>query len=123
MPALKICVHMANSSSQKISPRDQNGYRGTAKRCGCIKSGNAQVLAEIARLQDRLPVSEDDRLRGEAGFTLQRYLDNLSGYAETSRNLSDTGSDSGVHLETSENSPPSQDVASEDILYDTSLLE
>jgi hypothetical protein len=68
-------------------------------------------------------VPKDDRLRGGAGFTLQRHLDNLSSYAEISCNLSDTGSDSGVHLETSQNGPPSQDVASEDILYDTSLLE
>jgi hypothetical protein len=62
-------------------------------------------------------------VRGGAGFTLQRYLDNLSTYAETSCNLSDNESDRGVHLETSHNGLPFQDLASEDTFYDTSLLE
>jgi hypothetical protein len=72
-------------------------------------------------LQAKLP--EDDQVHGGAGFTLQRYLDNLSSYAETSCNLSDIESDSGVHLETSQNGLSSQNVTSEDSLYDTSLLE
>jgi hypothetical protein len=63
-----------------------------------IKDDTTQILAEIARLQARLP--QDDRIRGGAGFTLQRYLDNLSSYAETSCDLSDKESDSGVDVET-----------------------
>jgi len=112
-----------------------------------IKSDTAQILAEIACLQARLP--EGDQVRGGAGFTLQRYLDSLSSYAETSFDLSDNESDSEIDMEPSriesdsgiemepnqnesdseidmepsQNGSPSQDVASEDIFYDTSPLE
>jgi Fungal N-terminal domain of STAND proteins len=63
-----------------------------------IKDDTTQILAEIAMLQARLP--QDDRIQGGAGFTLQRYLNNLSSYAETSCDLSDKESDSGVDVET-----------------------
>jgi len=45
-----------------------------------IKQDNAQILAEIAQLQEQLPQGENRR---SAGFMLERYLDNLTSYAET----------------------------------------
>jgi len=45
-----------------------------------IKQDTAQILAEIARLQEQLPRGENRR---SAGFMLERYLDNLTSYAET----------------------------------------
>ncbi len=46
-----------------------------------IKQDTAQILAEIARLQEQLP--RDGNLRNTSGFMLERYLDNLTSYAET----------------------------------------
>jgi WD40 repeat protein len=63
-------------------------------------------------LQARLP--QDDSIRGRAGFTLQRYLDNLSSYAETSCDLSDEESDSGVDTETHQAHEPSPSVLLEE---------
>jgi hypothetical protein len=45
-----------------------------------IKQDTAQILAEIARLQEQLPRDMDQR---SSGFMLERYLDNLTSYAET----------------------------------------
>jgi hypothetical protein len=45
-----------------------------------IKEDTAQILAEIARLQEQLPRDLNQR---NAGFMLERYLDNLTSYAET----------------------------------------
>jgi hypothetical protein len=46
-----------------------------------IKQDTAQILAEIACLQEQLPQGAN-RLN-TSGFMLQRYLDNLTSYAET----------------------------------------
>lgn len=46
-----------------------------------IKADTAQILAEIARLQQQLP--QDPNLQNTSGFMLERYLDNLTTYAET----------------------------------------
>jgi ankyrin repeat protein len=48
-----------------------------------IKEDTEQILAEIAKLQVRLPPNETQREIGSA-FILQKYLDNLTTYAETS---------------------------------------
>jgi hypothetical protein len=45
-----------------------------------IKQDTAQILAEIARLQEQLPRDVNQR---SSGFMLERYLDNLTSYAET----------------------------------------
>jgi hypothetical protein len=45
-----------------------------------IKEDTAQILAEIAWLQEQLP---RDGNQLSAGFMLERYLDNLTSYAET----------------------------------------
>ncbi|KAF8849320.1 WD40 repeat-like protein [Acephala macrosclerotiorum] len=45
-----------------------------------IKIDTTQILAEIARLQEQLPRDPNQR---SAGFMLERYLDNLTSYAET----------------------------------------
>jgi hypothetical protein len=45
-----------------------------------IKEDTVQILAEIARLQEQLPRDANQR---SAGFMLERYLDNLTSYAET----------------------------------------
>ncbi|KAH6666665.1 hypothetical protein B0J14DRAFT_705156 [Halenospora varia] len=58
-----------------------------------IKDDTTQILAEIARLQARLP--EGGRVQDSNGFALQRYLDNLTSYAESSWDMSDAGSDNG----------------------------
>ena len=46
-----------------------------------IKQDTTQILAEIARLQAQLP--QDTQKVGSSGFMLQRYLDELTSYAET----------------------------------------
>jgi hypothetical protein len=46
-----------------------------------IKEDTAQILAEIARLQEQLP--RDTQRNDASGFMLERYLDNLTSYAET----------------------------------------
>ncbi|CZR61494.1 uncharacterized protein PAC_11391 [Phialocephala subalpina] len=46
-----------------------------------IKADTTQILAEIARLQQQLP--QDANVRNTSGFMLERYLDNLTTYAET----------------------------------------
>jgi len=47
-------------------------------------------LAEIARLQEKLPRDGNQR---SAGFMLERYLDNLTSYAETAIDTFSDGSD------------------------------
>jgi hypothetical protein len=47
-----------------------------------IKDDNAQILSEILKLQARLP--QEGQTFASTGITLQRYLDNLSSYAESS---------------------------------------
>ena len=57
-----------------------------------IKEDTTQILVEIARLQARLPKNvELQGLEGHglSGFMLQRYLDNLTTYAETTYDASD----------------------------------
>lgn len=46
-----------------------------------IKQDTALILAEIARLQEQLP--RDSDRNHTSGFILERYLDNLTSYAET----------------------------------------
>jgi hypothetical protein len=46
-----------------------------------IKQDTAQILASIARLQDQLP--QDADRDQTSGYMLERYLDNLTSYAET----------------------------------------
>ena len=57
-----------------------------------IKEDTTQILVEIARLQAKLPKNVE--LQGpeghrSSGFMLQRYLDNLTTYAETAYDASD----------------------------------
>ena len=57
-----------------------------------IKEDTTQILVEIARLQAKLPKNvELQGLEGHglSGFMLQRYLDNLTTYAETTYDTSD----------------------------------
>jgi hypothetical protein len=86
-------IYTARTMAREIKADTEELRNDTA----AIKDDTTQILAEIERLQARLP--QDDRIRGGAGFTLQRYLDNLSSYAETSCDLSDEESDSGVDVE------------------------
>lgn len=46
-----------------------------------IKDNTTQILEEIARLQQQLP--QDPNRQNTLGFMLERYLDNLTSYAET----------------------------------------
>jgi ankyrin repeat protein len=87
-------IYTARTMTREIKADTEELRNDTA----AIKDNTTQILAEIARLQARLP--QDDRIWGGAGFTLQRYLDNLSSYAETPCDLSDEESDSGVDVET-----------------------
>jgi len=57
-----------------------------------IKEDTTQILVEIARLQAKLPKNAElQGLEGHdlSGFMLQRYLDNLTTYAETTYDASD----------------------------------
>jgi hypothetical protein len=62
-----------------------------------IKDETSQILDEIARLHARLP--QDDRIPNAYGFTLQKYLDNFSSYAETTADLSDDELDNGIYVD------------------------
>ncbi|KAF5133441.1 Vegetative incompatibility protein HET-E-1 [Metarhizium anisopliae] len=55
------------------------------------------ILAEISKLQARLP--QDDRTQGGSSFTLERYLDDLSTYAQSSCDLSDEELESKVDVD------------------------
>ncbi|KAH8774034.1 hypothetical protein BGZ57DRAFT_403504 [Hyaloscypha finlandica] len=90
--ALDIALDMVALTMAREIKADTEELRNDT---AAIKDDTTQILAEIERLQARLP--QDDRIRGGAGFTLQRYLDNLSSYAETSCDLSDRTSN--VHVE------------------------
>jgi hypothetical protein len=68
-----------------------------------------QIVAEIARLQARLP--EEERVSGANGFTMQRYLDNLTSYAESSWDRSDVGSNHSTEVGASHTSSPSLPAA------------
>jgi ankyrin repeat protein len=87
-------IYTARTMAREIKADTEELRNDTA----AIKDDTTQILAEIARLQTRL--SQDDRIRGGAGFALQRYLDNLSSYAETSCDLSDEESESEVSVVT-----------------------
>jgi len=50
---------------------------------------------------------EEERFGGANGFALQRYLDNLTSYAESSWDRSDVGSNHSTDLEASHTSSPS----------------
>lgn len=65
-----------------------------------IKEDTAQILAEIAKLQARLP--RDDQPQRTGNFTLLRYLDNMTTYAETVGDVSDNESDSAIDVESHE---------------------
>jgi hypothetical protein len=60
----------------------------TRNDTSAIKQDTAQILAEIARLQEQLP--QDANRHNTYGFMLERYLDNLTSYAES---VCDTSSD------------------------------
>ena len=62
-----------------------------------IKDETSQILEEIARLHARLP--QDDRVPNAYGFTLQKYLEDLSIYAETNADLSDDELESGAYVD------------------------
>lgn len=69
-----------------------------------IRDDTAQILAEISRLRARLP--QDDQIQGGTSFTLQRYLDDLSSYAETC-GFSDEEPESRVDMDTHQAYRPS----------------
>ncbi|EON66103.1 hypothetical protein W97_05346 [Coniosporium apollinis CBS 100218] len=76
--ALDIALDMvALSLAREIKSDTQEILQDTS----AIRDDTALILAEIARLQARLP--RDDAQQGSSGLTLQRYLDNLTTYAET----------------------------------------
>jgi hypothetical protein len=75
-----------------------------------IKEDTTQILAEIARLQARLP--EEERVSSANGFALQRYLDNLTSYAESSWEISDIGSNHSIEVEVPHSSTRSPSLAS-----------
>ncbi|KAN0091936.1 hypothetical protein V8E51_017783 [Hyaloscypha variabilis] len=75
--ALEIALDMVNLTlAREIKADTQEILNDTS----AIKQDTAQILAEIARLQEQLPRGENRR---SAGFMLERYLDNLTSYAET----------------------------------------
>ncbi|KAF2474415.1 uncharacterized protein BDR25DRAFT_340892 [Lindgomyces ingoldianus] len=74
-----------------------------------IKDDTTQILEEIARLQARLPV---DAPRGNSNFMLQRYLDDLTSYAETVYEPFSVGqSDSASSSTTSRPASPAVEIS------------
>ncbi|KAE9367026.1 hypothetical protein N431DRAFT_562288 [Stipitochalara longipes BDJ] len=75
--ALEIALDMVTLTlAREIKADTQEILNDTS----AIKEDTTQILAEIARLQDQLPRDGNHR---SAGFMLERYLDNLTNYAET----------------------------------------
>lgn len=77
---------MLRSLTMEIKIDTHELRKDTSEIKETIKQDTALILAEIARLQKQLP---QDQLYN-TGFMLQRYLDNLTSYAET---VCDTFSD------------------------------
>ncbi|KAF4624306.1 hypothetical protein G7Y89_g13867 [Cudoniella acicularis] len=76
--ALEIALDMVTlTMAKEIKADTQELLNDTS----AIREDTAQILAEIARLQEQLPRDVDRP--NASGFMLQRYLDNLTSYAET----------------------------------------
>ncbi|KAH6675425.1 hypothetical protein B0J14DRAFT_362401 [Halenospora varia] len=85
--ALEIALDMVALSLAREIKSDTEEIRDIAT---ATKDDTSQILAEIARLQSRLP---PEGVGSGNGFALQRYLDNMSTYAESSAAMSDPESD------------------------------
>jgi hypothetical protein len=71
---------------------DTQEIRNDTAAIPSIKEDTIQILAEIARLQAQLPKNVELQGldgHGSSGFMLQRYLGNLTTYAETAYDTSD----------------------------------
>ncbi|PMD29641.1 hypothetical protein L207DRAFT_593211 [Hyaloscypha variabilis F] len=107
--ALDIALDMVALSITREIKADTQEIRNDTS---AIKEDTTQILAEIARLQARLP--EDERLGSANGFALQRYLDNLTSYVESSWEISDMESDHRAEVTTPRGeslSPPPNNVS------------
>jgi len=69
---------------------DTSAIKEDTAQISAIREDTSHILAEIARLQEKLPRDGNQR---NAGFMLERYLDNLTSYAETVCDTFSDGSD------------------------------
>ena len=70
-----------SDGSSSITREVKNDTTAIRDDTEAIRQDTAQILAEISRLQAKLP--DDEQSHGPSAFMLQRYLDNLTSYAET----------------------------------------
>ena len=74
------CVLTSSRALAKEIKADTSAIRVDAAG---IKDDIGQILAEIARLRSLIPAGEEAAGAHEQNFVLQRYLDDLTSYAET----------------------------------------
>jgi hypothetical protein len=70
-----------------------------------LQQSKEEILSEIAKLQARLSKNELEGDLGRNGFMLQRYLDNMTSYAETSYARSVVESEPEFEYELASNTP------------------
>ena len=75
-----LVVNIADGETSTLTREIKADTQEILNDTSAIKQDTAQILAEIARLQEQLPRDMNQR---SAGFMLERYLDNLTNYAET----------------------------------------
>lgn len=90
--ALDIALQMVEMSIMRDIKANTQEIRDDTAEIPGIKEDTTQILAEIAQLQAKLPKNVELQVlegHGSSGFMLQRYLDNLTTYAETAYDASD----------------------------------
>ena len=99
-----------SNGSSSITREVKNDTTAIRDDTEAIRQDTAQILAEISRLQAKLP--DDEQSHGPSAFMLQRYLDNLTSYAETVVDDQDLGFED-LNLgpdERQENAPPAHNA-------------
>ncbi|KAF2115115.1 hypothetical protein BDV96DRAFT_93809 [Lophiotrema nucula] len=105
--ALDIALDMVTISLAKEIKNDTEEIK---RDTVAIRDDTAQILEEIARLQARLPV--DDTKDYAPNFVLQRYLDDLTSYAESEFEIPiEDRAESLISCSTSRKSPEQNNAA------------
>ncbi|PVH69029.1 hypothetical protein DL98DRAFT_186622 [Cadophora sp. DSE1049] len=113
--ALEIALEMLTLTMAREIKADT---RELLNDTSAIKEDTAQILAEIARLQEQLP--RDAQRDHASGFMLERYLNNLTSYAET---VYDTLSENIDERRSSENGSINQQRTTSPISRPSSIAE
>ncbi|CAG8978240.1 hypothetical protein HYALB_00009137 [Hymenoscyphus albidus] len=99
--ALEIALDFVSMVMIKDIRAETHDIRNRTSVLPAIKDDITQILAEVGRLQENL-LREDICRQHTSGFTLQRYLENLTVYAETVYDMSSNGCQSLMECEGSQ---------------------